>query len=212
MARPAGCQDAWFPEVGAPGLRPADAHPPETAEWDASVSAHPDAAADAVSLELRPPSADVAEILVGRAPDAQVRDAKRRQSALPAAPEAEPPAAELCIPAVDQFAERSCAGPEVQIEEQPDATRWGPQVERSLKSLVELPRPEPVPLGAVSPDAQARSRVTMKLAKMKVPPEAQRPGAPQQPEPRVAQPPTPPETPLLASPPEAQPLQASLPE
>jgi hypothetical protein len=48
-------------------------------------------------------------------------------------------------------------------------------VEHSLKPPAELLRPEPVPLGAVSRDAQAHSRVMMKLAKikMKILPEAQ---------------------------------------
>jgi hypothetical protein len=103
--------DVSFQEVEAPDPRPADALPQETDAWDASASARPDARADAVHLELRPPSADVAEKLAGRVRDAPVSDATRR-SALLAALAAEPHAGEPCTPAAAQFAERSSAAPE----------------------------------------------------------------------------------------------------
>ena len=111
-----------FPEVEAPGQRPADALPQETDAWDASASARPDATADAVHLELRPPSVDVAEKWADRVQDAPVSDATRR-SALLAVLAAEPHAAEPCTPDAARFAERSSAAPEAQMEAQPDALR-----------------------------------------------------------------------------------------
>jgi len=112
--------DVSFPEVEAPDPRPADARLPATAASDASASARPDAMADAVHLELRPPSADVAEKWAARVRDAPVSDAIRR-SVLLAAPAAEPPAAELYTRVAARFAEQSCAAAEAQMEEQPDA-------------------------------------------------------------------------------------------
>ena len=78
-------------------------------------------------------------------------------------------------------------------------------MERSLKSLAELLRPEHVPRSVVSLGVPA----ARPLAPM--PPVAQR-RAQEQPEPPGAQQPTPPEASLLASPPVAQQPQASLPE
>ena len=193
-----------FPEVEAPDLRPADARPPETAAWDALASARLVATVDAVHLELRPPSADVAEKWADRARDAPVSDVNRR-SALLAARAAEPPAAELCTPAAARFAGRSCAAAEAQMEQRSDAARQEPLPACSLKSLADLPQPEHVPLSAVSPGVPA----ARPLAPM--PPEAQR-RAQEQLEPRVVQPPTLPEAPQPASQPEEQLPQASLPE
>jgi hypothetical protein len=107
--------------VEAPDPRPADARLQETAAWDASACAHPDVTADAVRLEVRRPSADVAEKLVGRAPDVLVPDAMCRRSAPPAVPEAEPGAAEPCTPDEARFAERSCAAQEAQMQKQQEA-------------------------------------------------------------------------------------------
>ena len=91
-------------------------------------------------------------------------DAKRRRSALPAAPAAEPAAAVLCTPAAARFAERSCAAVEAQMpmEEQPDAPQWEPLAERSPKLPKALPQLEPMPPEVASLGAPARSRVTMK--------------------------------------------------
>jgi hypothetical protein len=86
----------------------------------------------------------------------------------------------------------------MQMEAQPDAPQWELQAERSLAELL---RPEPVPLGAVSPVAQAARPPAP------IPSEAQ-PRAPEQLEPPVAQPPRLPEASPLASPRLAQPLQA----
>jgi hypothetical protein len=88
-----------------------------TAAWDASVSVHPDVAADAAHRELHQPSADGAEKLAARARGVLVPDAKRRRSALRAAPAAEPSAAELCTLAAARFGERSFAAVEEQMEE-----------------------------------------------------------------------------------------------
>jgi hypothetical protein len=74
-----------------------------------------------VRLELHQPSADVAERLADPEQAAPEQAAKRRRSALLAAPEAEPGVTEPCTPAVARFAERSCAAVEAQMEEQPDA-------------------------------------------------------------------------------------------
>lgn len=80
-------------------------------------------------LEVRPPSADVAEKLADLAPGVPEQAAKRRRSALPAAREAEPGVMEPCTPAAARSAERSCAVLEAQMEEQPDAPHWEPLAE-----------------------------------------------------------------------------------
>jgi hypothetical protein len=74
-------------------------------------------------------------------------------------------------------------------------------VERSLKPSAEFLRPEPVPLGVVSPAVPA--------ARPPVPiPSEGRRHAPEQPEPLAAEPPTLPEASPPASLPGAQPLPA----
>jgi predicted component of type VI protein secretion system len=88
----------------------------------------------------------------------------------------------------------------MQMEERPDAPRWGPLAECWLKL-------EPVPLEVVSLDAPGRLWGTMKPVTK--PPAAQRWGAQEQP---VAQPPVVPEPQPQASSPEARPSQASPPE
>jgi len=172
--------------VEARDPRQADALPQATAASDASVFAHPDAAADAAHRERHRSSADGAEKLAARARDARVSDAKRRRSALLAAQAAEPLAAELCTRAAARSAERSSAAVAAQIGEQPAAPQWEPLAEHSLKSVAEPLRLEHVPLAVVSLGVRAARPLAP------IPSEAQRPARGQL-ESRVVQPPKVPE-------------------
>ncbi len=96
------------------GLRQADARPQALTAWDAWDGARRDATADAVRRLVRSDrwQADDAEKLAGRVRDARERRASRHRWELRAALEAEfeaLAALELCTPAADRFAARSCA-------------------------------------------------------------------------------------------------------
>jgi hypothetical protein len=89
---------------------------PALTGWDALAYVRPGAAVDAVQhRELRPPLADDAERLAGRARDDPVLGAQRRQLELQAA-RAAPIAPALCKPDAVQFAERSCAAREAMVQ------------------------------------------------------------------------------------------------
>jgi hypothetical protein len=112
MAHPDGCQAASYLEEEAPDLRPADALPRALAAWDASVAAHPDAAADAAHLQgLHLEPADAAEKSVGQELGVPEQHASRRRSAPQVVPvvAVETDARALCTQAVVQFVEQSCA-------------------------------------------------------------------------------------------------------
>jgi hypothetical protein len=114
LARPDGFPDASFPEVEAPVLLRAGALLQAPTAWDASAFARRDAAADELHRELRRPSADAAEKLVGQARDVPALDALRRRSELRVAPAVGSIGSELYIPDAAQFVERSCAAREAQ--------------------------------------------------------------------------------------------------
>jgi hypothetical protein len=119
--------------VEAPDLHPADAHPQARSAWDASVCAHPDAAADEARLYLRHRRQREAgvEKLAGRERDVRAQDGKFRRLELQAAPAAELAAPALCKLDVARSVGRSCA--ELEEAEQPDALKQEPRAEHSRK-------------------------------------------------------------------------------